>query len=58
MLKWQNEDASVSLGSEKKDITCEEGGGGAGRESGQQGGNRGWRGEPDLVLYEGKGLKP
>ena len=56
-VKCPSEDASVPLGREKKGITNGErgrdwGGGSAGRVVG------GGRGEPDLVLGEGKGLKP
>ena len=56
-LKCPSEDASVPLGREKKAITSGEGG----RDLGGKvdGGERdGGGGEPDLVLGEGKGLKP
>jgi hypothetical protein len=64
-LKCSSEDASVPLGRNKKGITRREGG----REGWREGGTwegmwKGWGGgqwgvrEPDLVLGEGKGLKP
>ena len=54
-LKGPSEDASVPLGRKKKAITRRKGG----REGPWR--ERGWgqeRGEHDLVLDEGKGLKP
>jgi hypothetical protein len=57
-LKCLSEDASVPLGREKKTITSRE----AWRDLGGKvdvGGSGGGGGEPpDLVLREGKGLKP
>jgi hypothetical protein len=50
-LKCPSEDSSVPLRREKKAITSGEGGR-------NLGGNVEWVGEPDLVLGEGKGLKP
>jgi hypothetical protein len=54
-LKGPSEEASVPLGREKKAITSWEGGAWERTVNGC-----GWeaRGEPDLVLCEGKGLKP
>jgi hypothetical protein len=55
-LKCPSEDVSVPLGREKKVITC-------GEEERDLGGKLDWvggsgvRGDPDLVLGEGKGLK-
>ena len=57
-LKCPSEDTSVPLGREKKAITSGEGGRDLGEEMGGVGRSRGGRGEPDLVLGEGKGLKP
>ena len=57
MLQGPSEDASVPLGREKKTITSGEGGGDLGGKVDREGG-LGDRGEPDLVLGEGKGLKP
>ena len=56
-LKCPSEDASVPLGREKKAITSGEGGRDLGGKAEGRQGSRG-RGEPDLVLGEGKGLKP
>ena len=58
-LKGPSEDASVPLGREKKAITSGE----RGKELGgkvdwERSGRERGRGEPDLVLGEGKGLKP
>jgi hypothetical protein len=50
-----NEDTLVPLGQEKKAITIREGVRDMG---GQVYRGWGWRGEPDLVLHEEKGLKP
>jgi hypothetical protein len=64
-LKCPSEDTSVPLRREKKATTSGEGGKdlggkvdgvGGGRELGRKG--VGERGKPDLVLGEGKGLKP
>ena len=55
-LKCPSEDASVPLGREKKAITSGEGGTWKGQWTGW--GAVGAIGEPDLVLGEGKGLKP
>jgi hypothetical protein len=66
-LKCPSEGTSVPLGREKKAITNQEGERegererereGPGRESGQGWWGVGGRGEPDLILGEGKGLKP
>ena len=54
-LKGPSEDASVPLGREKKAITSGEGGRDLG---GNVAGGSGGRKVPDLVLGEGKGLKP
>ena len=53
-LKGPSEDTSIPLGREKKEITSGEGGAWEGKWMGVVGG----RGEPDLLLGEGKGLKP
>ena len=53
--KCPSEDASVPLGREKKAITSGEGGK---NYEGKWAGSSGGRGEPDLVLGEGKRLKP
>mgnify|MGYP006914893019 CR=1 FL=1 len=55
-LKCPSEDASVPLGREKKAITSGEGGRDLGGKVDSE--ELGGRGEPDLVLGEGKGLKP
>jgi hypothetical protein len=61
-LKCSSEDSSILLGREKKAITSEDLREGSGRESGQGrwgvGAGGGERVEPDLILGEGKGLKP
>jgi hypothetical protein len=56
-LKCPCEDTSVPLVRKKKAITSEEGGKDLGGKV-DWGGGVGVRGEPDLVLGEGKGLKP
>jgi hypothetical protein len=56
-LKCPSEDASVPFGREKKVITSGEGGRDLGRKVDRVVGS-GARGKPDLVLGEGKGLKP
>ena len=59
-LKCPNEDVSVPLGREKKAITSGEGRRIMGGKVDKRESGRDWvgRGEPDLVLGEGKGLKP
>jgi hypothetical protein len=56
-LKCPSKDASVPLGREKKAITSEEGERDLGGKVDRMAGSGG-RGKPDLVLGEGKGLKP
>jgi hypothetical protein len=56
-LKCPSEDASVPLGRKKKAITSGKGGRDLGGKV-DAGRRVGVRGEPDLVLGEGKGLKP
>ena len=56
-LKCPSEDASVPLGREKKAITSGKGGRDLGGKVSRVS-VVGERGEPDLVLGEGKGLKP
>ena len=58
MLECPSEDASVSLGREKKTIISEEGAWDFRGKNGWGGVTVGDRGEPDQVLGEGKGLKP
>jgi hypothetical protein len=53
-MKCPSEDASIPLGREKKAITSREEGKDLGGKMDEVGG----RGKPDLVLGEGKGLKP
>jgi hypothetical protein len=57
-LKCPSEDASVPLGRQKKAITSGEGGTDLGGKVDREGVCGVGRGEPDLVLGEGKGLKP
>ena len=57
-LKCPSEDASVPLGREKKAIASGERGRDLEGKWMESGGALGGRGEPDLVLGEGKGLKP
>jgi hypothetical protein len=59
-LKGPSEDASVPLGREKKAITNGEGGKSlrGKMDTWEDGEVMGGRGEPDLLLGEGKGLKP
>jgi hypothetical protein len=57
-LKCSSKDASVPLGKEKKAITSGKGGRDLGGKVGWGGGAVGGRGEHDLVLGEGKGMKP
>jgi hypothetical protein len=56
-LKCPSEDTSVPLEREKKAITSGEGGTDLGGKVDRVGVS-GVRGEPDLVLSEGKGMKP
>ena len=53
-LKGPNEEATVPFGREKKAITSREEGKDLGGKMDEVGG----RGKPDLVLGEGKGLRP
>jgi hypothetical protein len=57
-LKCPSEDTSVPLGREKKAITSGEGGRGLRGKVDRGGEWWGGGGKPDLVLGEGKGLKP
>ena len=59
-VKCPSEDTSVPLGREKKAITNGEGGRSLGgkMDTWEGGEAMGDRGEPDLLLGEGKGLKP
>ena len=56
-LKYPSKDASVPLGREKKTITSGEGGRDLGGKVDRVGEMWWVRGEPGLVLGEGKGLK-